>query len=301
MEELYKVLAEASRSSRCLEYDACPLGEGLIVNIDGYSMSESRLPWTRVMDWAWKSVVAAASDIAASGGRPLAVMYSIGVESVEMAMEIARGVGQAADWLDVEVLKSDTNRCRGDAWIDVAVIGASEKPIPRSGASPGDVVVQIGYTGYGAVAKLILDGVIGRESVDNAVMDYIRRPRPPIKMGPTLPRCSVSAASDNSDGLAYTIASIAEASSVSIALEDPLIDPKVARILEEVTPDAGEAAFNSWEDYNLVATIPSSQVDCILDRCQAMGVPCRIIGEVGRGKGVVYRGRVIEARGWTWL
>ena len=299
MEDLYKALAGLTGSERCLNYDACPLGR-LLVNIDGYSMKESRLPWMTLEDWGWKAVVAAASDVAASGGVPTAMAYSIGVRDRGDALRIASGVGEASRWLGVEVLKADTNSCGCDAWIDVAVLGEADRPIPRSGARPGDLVFQIGYSGYGLVSRLILEGVISLGDVPRGVVDYTRRPRPPIRMGPLLSRCGASASADNSDGLGYTLWLIAEASRVAVSLEEPLVDPEVESILEGLGYDAS-MVFESWEDYDIVAAVPPESAGCVEESCRRAGVACRRIGVASRGSGVYYRGGLLRVRGWSWL
>ena len=155
-----KEIARESGSIWCWGLDSCPLPGGLVASIDGYSLEESLLPWMTLEDWGWKAVVAAAMDVVASGGRPIQVMYSIGTRSFEEALMVARGVGLASKWMKARVGKSDTNRAvGGKGWIDVAVIGEAPKPIPRSGARPGHLIVQAGYLGFGALARLALEGV----------------------------------------------------------------------------------------------------------------------------------------------
>jgi len=299
VEELYERLARITGSMRCLEYDACPHGE-LVYNIDGYSEGDSRLPWMTLRDWGWKSTVASASDIAASGGEPLVILYSIGVRSIDDAIEIAGGVAEASKWINTVILKADTNKCIGDSWIDIAVIGRSSRPIPRSGAKPGEVVMQIGYSGYGLVSKLILDGKLSLDTVDKSVVDYTRRPKPPIRVGRLLGDCGVSASIDNSDGLGYSLWIMSQYSRVKISLEDPLVDPGVSTLLEEAGLTSGDV-YLSWEDYNIVVSIGVDGVDCLLRECRIYNVPCSIIGRVNEGYGVYYKGSPLRTPGWTWF
>ncbi len=300
--ESLRLLAGASGSERCLHYDACPVAPGLLVNIDGYSASESLLPWMSLSDWGWKAVVAAASDVAASGGEPLVVFYSVGAPSLGEALEIARGVGEAARWLGAVVAKSDANRCRGDRWIDVAVVGGSPRPVSRRGASPGDYVVQVGYVGPGAVARAVLEGRLTQGDAPPGVLEATRRPRPPVALGPHISRCGASAAADNSDGWGHTLALIAEASGVAIEVERVLVDPEAARALEGLGLDPEEASLASWEDYSLAVTAPGEAVECILEACKRLSQPCEVVGRVARGGPAVYfRGRRVDAGGWESL
>jgi len=295
-----RALAEAAGSAWCFDYDACPAAPGLLVSIDGYGMRESRLPWMSLEDWGWKAVVAAASDVAASGGQPLVVFYSVGVGGFSEALEVARGVSAAAGWMGAVVGKSDVNR-GVEGWIDVAVVGGSSGAVPRSGASPGDLVLQAGYVGVGAVVERVLRGELSVDAVPRSVLEASRRPRPPVALGRYLPRCGASAASDNSDGWGYTLSLVAEASHVSIVLERVLVDPAAAGALGSLGLDPEEASLDSWEDYSLAITAPEGAAECLLEACKRLSIPCDVVGRVESGRGVEFRGRRLEPRYWRSL
>ncbi len=293
-------LASIVKGEWCLNYDACPVAPGLVVNIDGYSERESRLPWMSLADWGWKAVIAAASDVAASGGKPLSIFYSVGVRSFRESFEVAEGVAAAADWIGVRVAKSDANR-GGEAWIDVAVIGGTARAVPRSGAEPGDVVVQAGYVGPGAVAKEVLSSVIPLEEVPESVLAATRRPLPPVRLGPFIAGCSATAASDNSDGWGFTLSLIADASRVAIDLDTVLVDPGSAKVMEAHGIDPETGGLASWEDYSIAVTASEDSAECLLEACKRLSIPCSIVGRVERGRGVFLRGRQIEIGGWKSL
>ncbi|MEB3779172.1 MAG: AIR synthase related protein [Desulfurococcales archaeon] len=294
-------LAKITGSTSCLDYDACPGPQGLLYNIDGYSLEDSMLPWMTYRDWGWKAVVAAVSDIAASGGGPLALMYSVGLDSRDRIYEVASGVAEAAEWLGIVVLKSDTNRSRGRGWIDVAVVGETRRPVPRSGAKPGDVVVQVGALGYGALARLALEGILDVRRVGDS-LSYTARPKPPIFMGLSISECGASASSDNSDGWAYTLENVAVSSGVDILLDDLVAEEDVVRVLARAGVDVDKALLSSWEDYNIVVTIPREKASCVLEACRGNNVKCGIVGRVEEGKGrVYYRGEMVEVKYWSWL
>ncbi len=294
-------LARITGSTGCLDYDACPGPQGLLYNMDGYSLEDSMLPWMTYRDWGWKAVVAAASDIAASGGRPLAIMYSVGLDSRERIYEVAVGVAEAAEWLEAIVLKSDTNRSRGRGWIDVAVVGETRKPVSRSGAKPGDVVVQIGVLGYGALARLALEGVLDIREFED-VFSYTVRPKPPISMGSSISECGASASSDNSDGWAYTLENIAVSSGVDIFIDELVVEDDVIKILARTRIDVDKALLSSWEDYNIAVTVPKEKAPCILEACKDNNVKCRVIGKVREGEGrIYYKGKIVKVEHWSWL
>lgn len=259
-------------------------------------MEDSRLPWMSLSDWGWKAVVAAASDIAASGGRPVALGYSLGVSERGAALEVARGVGEAASWLGLVVGKSDVNR--GPGWIDVAVVGVPgpRGTVSRKGARPGDLLLQVGYVGYGLVAKLILQGKLSLDSAPPEAIEYSRRPKPPIAAGWLLSSCGARASSDNSDGWLVTIASIARASGVAVFL-DSVLAPDWAWSYADGLGDLA----SSWEDYNIAVAAGEEEAECILHGCKRLGLPCGVVGRFSEGSGVYLEGRRVEARGWESL
>ncbi len=290
-----RLLAEAAGA--CTGYDACPGPGGLVYNIDGYAEEASRYPWMSRADWGFRAVAAAASDVVASGGVPEAVLYSVGARSLVEALEVARGVREAAEALGARVLKADYNSAAG-AWIDVAVAGRAERPVPRTGARPGHALLQVGLVGYGAVESLTAQHVVG---VDEALsVPGVRRRLPP-PAGPLLSRYA-EAASDNSDGWVETLYIIAEESRVTITLEDVLVDEAAMAVLEEALgPRAIQAALYSWEDYAVAAAVPEERLGEALAECKALRMPCAVVGRIKEGPPRVYwRGTLLERRGWYW-
>ncbi|MEN2999244.1 MAG: thiamine-monophosphate kinase [Acidilobaceae archaeon] len=296
--EALRRLAELSGSLHALEIDASPFN-GLLLNVDGYSAAESRLPWMSWSDWGWKATVAALSDIAASGGKPAAVAYSMGAPSLQVMEEIARGVGEAARWAQVPVLKSDTNRSRGDSWIDVTALAYSLKPVWRNGARPGDLVVQVGLLGYGLLASLALEGRLRIEDFPESY-NYTRRPLPPLAMGSKLGECGVSAAIDNSDGWIASLYQLSFASSVRIEIDSCLVAREAERALAELGLEETKV-LESWEDYNLAVTASEEAARCLLSHCRKKEIPCQVTGHVSEGRGVLFKGREVELKGWSWL
>lgn len=286
-------LAELSGALYALEYDAAPV-EGVLINMDGYAEAESRLPWMSLSDWGWKATVAAMSDIVASGGKPVAVSYSVGVQSMAQAREVARGVGEAAAWAGAKVVKSDTNRGR-ESWIDVAVLGYAVEPIGRTGARPGDLLLQVGRIGYGLIAELALRGEIKIEEFPEA-MRYTRRPEIPLHIGPRLAECGARAAIDNSDGWIATLYQLAEASGVKIVVESILLSGEAESLgLPE------ERLMESWEDYNLAVAAPPEGAECLLKRCSKLGLACAAVGRIEEGRGLYLRDRLLPPKGWFWV
>ena len=293
-------LARAYGSGECSCYDACPIGEGLLANIDGYSMEASLLPWMTQADWGWKATVAAVSDVLASGGRPLACMISLGLPNPTQAPVIVEAAGEACRFYDGRPGKGDFNAARrGGEWIDVAVVASTRRPVSRCNARPGDMVVQIGYAGYGLAARLLLDNIMAVDQVPRRVLDYTRRPTPP-RQSWRITEGYATAAIDNSDGAGYSLALLASQSKVTMRVDRIIPDPQVEELLEEQGIGM-EALAGSWEDYNIYATIPEDLVDEALKECKRLDVPCWIIGHTEEGApGVYIGGKPYRGQGWNW-
>lgn len=288
-------LASILGLGECLDYDACPFNDKIIVNMDGYALEYSKYPYLTLEDWGYRSVAAAVSDVIASGGSPKAILYSVGVRNKEEARAVAIGVGEAVRELGLRVLKSDLNRATRP-WIDVAVIGVSDRPVSRAGARPGDLLIQAGYLGYGLVEYLVFKGKIPLHEAWS-IAGFARRLPPRIE---AVIRGYATASSDNSDGWSATLWNIAYSSNVSIYLDDFKMDPQVKGLLEKYRVRV-EAGLTSWEDYNIAFTVNADNASRVLDECKALGVNCWIVGRVDEGPArVEYRGREL-AYGWEWL
>jgi thiamine-monophosphate kinase len=288
-ESILRRLAELAGNADIFNVDAAG-PQGLLINIDGYAASMSRLPFMSWSDWGYKSTVASASDIIASGGRPIAIAYSVGATSVDVLEEVAKGVGEASRDVRAKVYKADSNRSTADAWIDVAVVGTTSRPVTRSGATPGDVVVQVGYLGYGSLAYKIMKSEVSLRDVEEDIIRKMARPRPHVDAAEAISRYA-HASSDNSDGWLVTLNNIARSSGVLISLEEVVVDPQLEGLL------TAEESIMSWEDYNLAVAVPAGSLDDFLKLCGSL---CFAVGKVREGRGVEFRGKPLESRGWSW-
>ncbi len=301
-EAIAKIAKILKLRKECFESDACYY-EGFLYNIDGYSASESLLPWMNLEDWGWKAVVAASSDIVASGGRPLALLYSVGVGEAEEGIDIAVGVGEAASWINVPVLGGDFNRCNKDKWIDVAMIGKGGNVWLRWNTATEDLrVIQVGYLGYGFIAYLILKGVLDIKDVPSIVIEYTKRPTPPIKeLAQGLEKCKARAAIDNSDGWAWSLSVVANYSNVGISINEIIVPEDIIEIVRKLNVDRKRLMnllLNSAEDYNYAIFADNESAECLINFLEKNKVPAGIVGFTYRGSGVKFSGKEIEITSW---
>jgi thiamine-monophosphate kinase len=287
----------------CFRADAC-LRNGLLYSIDGYSASESLLPWMSLEDWGWKAFVASFSDVVASGGKPLFALYSVGVRSAEEGILIAKGVKEAKEWLGVEVIGGDFNRCKTDRWIDVVAVGRLEGRWLRWVAEGDDLkLVQAGYLGFGSVASLILEGSLRMEHVPEEVLSYTRRPAPPLReISEALARCGARAAIDNSDGWAWSLKVLAESSSLGIEVDELIVPDEILSLFRSIGLRGKKfirALINSAEDYNVAILADDQEAECVVSYLEKNGVPAGVVGRTVRKAGTVrFSGVEVEVSGW---
>lgn len=229
--------------------DAAVLEGGLVVTVDAQvEGTHFRRAWLSWEDVGFRSFMAAASDLAAMGARPLGAVSALVLDpSVDdAALEaLARGQAEAARIVGAAVVGG--NLARGsETSITTTVLGRAERPLLRSGARAGDGVWVAGDLGLaGEATARLLRG----ESVHDARMwDAFRRPHARIDEGRVAASTGATAAIDVSDGLACDVGRLADASRVSITLE-----------AEMLTAGAGvdlAGMLFGGEDYALVVTAP---------------------------------------------
>jgi thiamine-monophosphate kinase len=244
-------------------------------------------------DLGWRSLMAAASDVAAMGAVPWCALSAMVLPSdVDDAALEQIGLGQrdAGRILSAPVVGG--NLARGGALsIATTVLGTCERPVQRSGARVGDGLWLAGKLG---IARAGLEALLRAEPEGAALAPALaawRTPRALIAEGCAMAPCA-HAAIDVSDGLACDVGHIAQASGVAIVLDEEalLADSTLCEAARALRESALDLALFGGEDYALVA---ASCVDVPGFRC---------IGTVRAGSGLVMRGptgeRAIEPIGF---
>jgi thiamine-monophosphate kinase len=268
------------------------------VNVDTVHF---RREWLTLADVGWRSLQAAASDLAAMGARPLGALSSLilprGFARTELAA-LGRGQARAARELGCPVIGGNISR-GAELSVTTCVLGQVARPLLRAGASPGDELWLVGEVGLAAagLAWLVERGSRsgrGRAAKDvRRCLDAWRRPRALVREGLELAGCA-HAAIDVSDGLGGDAAALARASKVRVVIAAEslaaALAPDLVGVAAQLGCDALELAIGGGEDYALVAAGPRRK------RPQW----ARAIGRVERGRGAVLEhanGRATVLRG----
>jgi thiamine-monophosphate kinase len=207
--------------------------------------------WLSLTDLGYRSIMTAASDLAAMRARPLGLVSALTLPasfSDEELAELAEGQRQAATMIGAPVVGG--NLARGqDLSITVTAVGDTSRPLLRSGAEVGHWVQVLGDLGLAAAG---LSALRVGERV-GAHVDAWRRPRARFDAVLT----EASAGIDVSDGLLQDLAHIAHASGVGVALETVPLCTELVSVANRLGRDPLELALHGGEDYTLLVCAPT--------------------------------------------
>ena len=201
-------------------------------------------------DVGWKSLMVAASDLAAMGASVSYTLLSVAAPPGYDVARLGDGVADAAASLGCSVVGGDLS---GSATLVVSVTVVGSVPddgadlLRRDGARPGDRLFVTGPLG-GSAAGLRLLRDPGPDPVPPGPVAAHRRPLARPVEGTVARRAGASAAIDVSDGLLADVLHLARASGVGLDL-----DPEEAVVAVGSTRDE---ALSGGEDYELVLAAP---------------------------------------------
>jgi thiamine-monophosphate kinase len=226
-----------------------------------------RPAWSSARDVGIKTAAQNLADVAAMGGRPLALVVSLAAPPqlpAGWAAELADGLAEECRRAGAVVVGGDVSQA-SETVITGTAIGVLPGPaVLRSGARPADLVALAGVTGpSGAGLGLFAAGLADRVADDAdlaALLAAHRAPRPPYPAGPVAAAAGAHAMIDTSDGLLRDAGRVAAASEVVIDLDVDALAPsgplvRAAELLGR--PEiALEWVLTGGEDHALLACLP---------------------------------------------
>jgi thiamine-monophosphate kinase len=235
-----------------------------------------RLDLLQPEDLGWRSVMAAASDLAAMGALPWCALASLVLPksfSEESFEAIARGQRAACDALSAGLVGGNLARGEGVS-ITTTWLGTTKHPLQRNGARVGDRVWLAGNVGLAAAG---FSGLQRGIPVPDPTLSAWRRPVARISDGQHA-SAHATAAIDVSDGLAGDLNHIAEASGVMVVLDAgallAALHPALFVAARALDQEPLDLALDGGEDYAIACTSPSPIEGFVQ------------IGEVREGQGV---------------
>jgi uncharacterized protein len=258
---------------------AIPDGDGyLLLAIEGF-MNEfvAGDPWFA----GWCGVMVNISDVAAMGGRPIAVVDAVWAASDADAEPVLAGMQAASRAFGVPVVGGHTNTRTDRGQLSVAILGRARRLLTSFDAVPGDRLV----------AAIDLRGRY-REPFSNweaATEAPPARLRGDLEVLPSIAEAGLAcAAKDISQGgIVGTTMMLAECSGVAVTIDVTAV-PR---------PDgvALERWLQTFPSYGYILAVAPSQVGTVIGRFAARGIAAAEVGAIARGGRVaITDGRATE-------
>ncbi|MEM1404171.1 MAG: thiamine-phosphate kinase [Pseudomonadota bacterium] len=228
---------------------------------------------------AYRSVAAAASDLAAMGARPLGFTLSLTVPEADEAWfsTLREGLADASQSFALPLVGGDLTR--GPLALVITVFGGviDGKALQRDGAKVDDVLYVDRTLGDAAMGLQVLTSELALEDeAAEAALQRFWRPMPALVLGVSLAGVA-TAAIDLSDGLLADLEHVAKASGVAIHVHIDQLP--LSGVLNSAfnREEALSLALSGGEDFALCFTLPP--------QVQAPA-GCIAIGDVRAGSGV---------------
>jgi len=251
--------------------------------VEGVHLDTTAFP---IDDLAYRTAIAALSDLAATGARPLGVLVAVCAPGHVDVVDVVRGAAEACATAGCEVVGGDLSRSATTTVVASAVgVEGAGGAVARRGARPGDAVLVTGALG-GAAAGLRRRRA-GAPLDDPLVLRH-RRPSARLDEGEAAALCGATAMLDVSDGLARDVRRLAAASEVGVALSRVPVE-------DGATP---EEALGGGEDYELVFTHPDAAAARAAFARAGLREPISLGEVVARATDLTFRGEPLDDVGW---
>lgn len=237
-------------------------------------------------DIGWSIVAVNLSDIAAMGGRPLAVVTAIGMtrgHPIDYLEQIVDGMNDCAQHFGTSIVGGDTKEHEiltlcGTAIGEVA----KNRILLRKGARPGDLVAISGELGRAGAGYYSLKRNLSLEEAETA----LKRPRPRLKEAAALAGTGfVTSCMDISDGLSSSIFELARSSGLTYEIDYSRISKakEVALAFHDLERQKS-LILNFGDDYELLFTIKREAETDLANLASEIGCPLTVIGKVTSGE-----------------
>lgn len=249
---------------------ALPDGDGfLLFAIEGFiNEFVAADPWFA----GWCGVMVNISDVAAMGGRPVAVVDAVWANGEAGATPVLEGLRAAARAYGVPIVGGHTNIRTDRGQLSVAILGRAKKLLTSFDAKPGNLLIAaIDHRGR------------YREPFNNweAATDAPpARPRGDLEILPEIAEAGLAfAAKDISQGgIPGTAIMLAECSGVGIE-----IDVSAIPVPDGVVLDRWLATFPS---FGYLISTSAENAEAVLQKFTARGIVAAVIGTVTAGSEV---------------
>jgi len=241
-----------------------------------------------------KAVSVNVSDIAAMGGRPLYLLFSLGLPSgfdEDWALRLSKGVAAGCRRYDCALIGGDTVRSPEGVSLTLSVIGEMEENqvLYRHGARAGDTIYVSGPLGLAAAGLALYKNNIGVKDEFSRLYGAHLDPVARVKLGKILAGSGlVHAMMDLSDGLATDLAHLCLQSRLGARIfqERLPLDPALNKAATLLGQDSLQWMISGGEDFELLLTAPSGATKKLQEVVANSGHLLYPVGTMQRGHGV---------------
>jgi thiamine-monophosphate kinase len=223
-----------------------------------------------------KAMAVNLSDLAAMGGaKPLFALVTLGLGgdiSVDTVDNLYKGMGKLIGFYGFFIVGGDIIRS-DKSMVSVSLVGdlKSRRPITRSGAKIGDVLMATGPLGLSSAGLEILSGQIKpRNPGLRALLLAHIEPEPRIKEGGILSGEDIMATSliDASDDLLTSLEILSDESGVGfeINMESAPVHPALLEFSRAMKTSPYKFILYGGEDYELLFTVRPSKVGGVMSK-----------------------------------
>jgi len=274
-------------------------------NIDTLVESTDVPPKSNFIDIARKSIVSSVSDFAAKGIIPKFCMISVTIPkkiSKKHVIELSIGFKKACKEFSLEFLGGDTNAGK-EIVISVVLFGKAEKTVPRSGAKNGDVILTTGPFGYTSSAlEILLKKKKSTLRFRNLAKTRFFHPNPRLEFG-ILCKHLLTSSIDSSDGLSACLQELSYSSKKRFVITEFPVKDDVKDFVKTNRLDLKDIVFNGGEEFELVCTTPSKNLEKVKKIAKKLKISLYEIGFVTKGKHLVLENNGKQHRitdsGWS--
>jgi thiamine-monophosphate kinase len=280
--------------------------------VDGVHFRRERSSLAQV---GHKALATALSDLAAMGAEPGEAYVVLAVPpdlDEDGCMALFEGIAALAELTGTTLAGGDVTRSPALA-VTVTVVGhapSADAFVTRAGARSGDLVVLTGELGAAGAGLLLLERPDAGKALDAEVDAALKRrqlaPQPHLQAGRALAAAGATAMIDLSDGLGADSEHLARQSGVQLRIDAAAVPlaPGVAAVAEAAGVETIRFAASCGEDYELLATLPSSELSAAVAAVEGTGTALTAVGEVVAGEGVEIRlpgGQLLTPEGFDQL
>jgi thiamine-monophosphate kinase len=224
------------------------------------------------------------SDIAAKGGSPLGLVFSMGLPPAttdSYLHDLIQGAETCVQRYNTHIIGGDTKEAPVLTLTGTAIGRVPKQEfMPRTGAQPGDIIAVTGTLGDAGTGLYALHHHIDAPGLIKRLLE----PTPRLPEGQILAHTkSVTTCMDISDGLSaslYQLHSLNTNVGFTIDQHKLPISPALEQLHTQHSKDITEWMVHSGGDYELLLTLPKNRFKAVAAALTITGTPFTEIGYV---------------------